>query len=101
LKISIADCRAGVVVLGMSLADFLVQKRIDAAAFRQAEPERWREWEEIFESVSPASFVAQKLYLINPVRRKYPLAAAEASAAHSAASAKPASAQPVVKPKMT
>ena len=57
----------------MSFEDYLREKKIDTSAFKTNEPERWLEWNTIFVELSPASFTAQKLYLINPIRRKYPL----------------------------
>lgn len=57
----------------MNLEEYLVTKRIDGEAFQQHEPERWQEWKNLLEQMSPTSFTAQKLYLINPIRRKYPL----------------------------
>jgi hypothetical protein len=47
--------------------------------------------------MSPASFTAQKLYLINPLRRKYTLKITEVTAAPKAST--PAAARPVMKPK--
>lgn len=55
----------------MNFEDYLISKKIDSAAFLQAEPERWKTWKEEFEQVHPKSFTAQKLYLINPLRRRY------------------------------
>jgi hypothetical protein len=52
---------------------YLISKKIDSAVFQQAEPELWKNWNEEFEQMHPASFTGQKLYLINPIRRKYPL----------------------------
>jgi hypothetical protein len=51
--------------------EYLLSKKIDSQAFKTAEPERWKEWEQLFAQVSEASFTSQKLYLINPIRRKY------------------------------
>jgi len=85
----------------MLFEEFLSGKKIDSAAFRAAEPERWQEWSQLFLQVSPASFTAQKLYLINPTRRKYPLQApAEAVQPAPAAPAAPKPARPVFKPKI-
>ena len=53
--------------------EFLATKKIDAATFEKAESEKFTEWERLFNQVNPKSFVAQKLFLINPIRRKYPL----------------------------
>jgi hypothetical protein len=52
---------------------YLTSKKIDPQMFGQAEPELWKTWSIEFEQMHPASFTAQKLYLINPIRRKYPL----------------------------
>ncbi|MFY0628283.1 MAG: hypothetical protein JXR07_18450 [Reichenbachiella sp.] len=50
---------------------YLASKKINAQDFRKAEEKLYKEWEEIFANVNPASFTAQKLFLINPLRRKY------------------------------
>jgi hypothetical protein len=81
----------------MSFEEYLVGKKIDSAALKAAEPVRWKEWQELFSQVSEQSFTAQKLYLINPVRRKYPLKVSEPSALHPADPPKPG--RPVIRPK--
>lgn len=57
----------------MTFEEYLVSKKIDSVAFSAAEPDRWKEWNSLFEVMNPTSFTSQKLYLINPVRKKYPL----------------------------
>lgn len=57
----------------MSFDEFLVQKKIDAARFRAAEPARFAEWAELFPRLHPESFTMQKKFLINDVRRRHPL----------------------------
>lgn len=57
----------------MTFEEFLIIKKIDKEAFRQHESERFAEWQKEFDSIHPASFTSQRLYLINPIRRKYPL----------------------------
>lgn len=57
----------------MTFEEYLISKKIDGAAFQTAEPALWQEWNNLFSQLSPASFTAQKLYLINPIRRKYQL----------------------------
>ena len=52
---------------------YLVSKKIDTSAFKNAEPDVWLVWKNEFEQMHPVSFTVQKLNLINPVRRKYPL----------------------------
>jgi hypothetical protein len=55
----------------VTFEEYLISKKIDSLAFKSAEPDRWSEWQKLFEEMSEASFTAQKLYLINPIRRKY------------------------------
>jgi hypothetical protein len=50
---------------------YLISKKIDSAEFLKAEPDTWKNWKNEFDQMHPASFTAQKLYLINPIRRKY------------------------------
>lgn len=57
----------------MDFEAYLISKKIDSALFQKAEPDVWSAWKYEFEQVHPNSFTAQKLYLINPVRRKYQL----------------------------
>jgi len=52
---------------------YLISKKIDSEAFKQAEGSLWLAWQTEFEQLHPNSFTSQKLYLINPIRRKYPL----------------------------
>jgi len=81
----------------MNFEEYLISKKIDSQAFRAAEPALWNEWNGLFEAMSPASFTAQKLYLINPLRRKYVMKVAEVAAAPKVTA--PAAARPVMKPK--
>lgn len=57
----------------MDFEQYLEKKKIDSTRFKTAEPERWQAWKQELEQMHPESFTAQKLYLINPIRRKYPL----------------------------
>jgi hypothetical protein len=56
----------------VNFEEYLRSKKIDSAAFRAAEEQQWESWEKEFQQISESSFTSQKLYLINPVRRKYP-----------------------------
>jgi hypothetical protein len=90
----------------MTFEDYLAGKKIDSQLFREHEPELWSAWEQEFGQQHPSSFTAQKLYLINPLRRKYLLknnpASAEKPMASEDATAQvdpPAgTSKPVVKP---
>jgi hypothetical protein len=57
----------------MTFTDYLISKKIDQEAFQKAEPALFEIWKTEFEQMHPNSFTAQKLYLINPLRRKYTL----------------------------
>jgi len=57
----------------VSFEEYLISKKINTSAFKNAEPVRWSEWEREFAQIHPNSFTTQKLYLINPIRRKYPI----------------------------
>jgi hypothetical protein len=58
----------------LNFEDFLKQKKIDSPSFHKNDQELWEEFKRIFEQVHPESFTAQKLFLINRIRRKYPFA---------------------------
>jgi hypothetical protein len=102
---------------------YLISKKIDSAEFLKAEPDLWKNWKIEFDQMHPVSFTAQKLYLINPIRRKYLLktqepaakvistavetptvqqndpTSADQQAAKTSASPKPIVPRPVFKPK--
>ena len=106
-----------------SFKEYLIKKKIDSDRFRQEAASQWESLKALFDQVHPKSFTVQKLYLINPIRRKYPLKekAPEINATTTAAAkpkpmmkkaakpvtAQPAAAKPVVakpaaaKPKIT
>lgn len=86
-----------VVLPCMDFETYLVSKKIDSAAFRQHEPERWQEFKTLFDQVHPNSFTQQKLYLINPIRRKYPLK--EMPAASEVTEKTKPTAKPIIKPR--
>jgi hypothetical protein len=78
----------------MTFTEYLISKKIDGATFQAAEPALWNEWSKLFEQMSPASFTSQKLYLINPIRRKYQLKVEATETTKPVVAAKP-----VMKPK--
>jgi hypothetical protein len=82
----------------MTFEEYLTDKKIDSAAFKAAEPARWKEWNDLFGEMSPQSFTSQKLYLINATRRKYLLKNDPAPQAPSQA---PKPGKPVIKPKIS
>lgn len=81
---------------------------VDSNAFHRSEPQRYADWKALFEHLSVGSFTAQKLYLINAVRRKYRLPlppspegphTADTNASKIDVAPKPA-AKPMFKPKI-
>jgi hypothetical protein len=93
----------------MNFDDYLSSKKIDASAFKKAEPSLFQTWNSEFDQMHVNSFTVQKLNLINPIRRKYQLKekpgdsnnAESATPPGSPSSASPARvARPVIKPKI-
>ncbi|SFF36268.1 hypothetical protein SAMN04488541_102836 [Thermoflexibacter ruber] len=52
---------------------YLIGKNINPQLFKEKEPARFKEFEQLFAQMHPKSFTAQKLYLINKIRRMYQL----------------------------
>jgi hypothetical protein len=82
---------------GPTFEDYLIGKKIDSGTFQKAEPDIWEDWRRGFEQMHPNSFTVQKLNLINPIRRKYPLAV-KPEMKPSGVSSPPAPVQPAPKP---
>ena len=57
----------------MTFEEYLVSKKIESKLFQEKEGDVWSKWKSEFEQMHPNSFTSQKFYLINPIRRKYPL----------------------------
>ena len=55
----------------MDFLEYLKSKKIDPGKFNRAEPELFGDFKQLFDQVHPNSFTAQKLFLINDIRRKY------------------------------
>ena len=55
----------------MEFEEYLKLKKIDASSFRKADTNRFEEWSNLFETMHPDSFTAQKKFLINETRRRY------------------------------
>jgi len=57
----------------VNFEEYLSSKKIDSLAFKKGEPVQWEKWQQEFVLIHPNSFTTRNLYLINPIRRKYPL----------------------------
>ncbi|MBE63484.1 MAG: hypothetical protein CMB89_14080 [Flammeovirgaceae bacterium] len=80
----------------MNLRSYLITKKIDPDLMKKAEPERYKEFNLLFSQMHPDSFSAQKLFLINKLRRKYKLE----KEAEEKTIAKPKSIKPKIVPKI-
>ncbi len=57
----------------MTFEAYLENKKIDPAKFKKGEIDRYYAFKMQFDQMHPKSFTAQKLFLINGLRRRYPL----------------------------
>jgi hypothetical protein len=57
----------------MTFEEYLKSKKIDPKSFAKRDPERFSNFENIFNQLHPNSFTQQKLFLINRIRRAFPL----------------------------
>ena len=80
----------------MNFEEYLTAKKIDSGVFRQCEPQRWHEYENVFGQVHPDSFTTQKKFVINDLRRLYHLKPAEPENATVAPEKK--TARPMMRP---
>lgn len=55
----------------MEFEAYLKQKKISLTAFKAGDQVRFAEWQELFNTMHPDSFTAQKKFLINDIRRMY------------------------------
>ena len=53
--------------------EYLLNKKIDWKSFEENEADRFSEFSVQFFQMHPDSFTSQKLYLINQIRRRYPV----------------------------
>jgi hypothetical protein len=83
----------------VTFEEYLVSKKIEAPAFKQQQPAEYEVWQNEFVQLHPNSFTAQKLFLINKIRRTFPLKEVEASPS-SPVSAPVAKPKPIMRPKM-
>ena len=60
-------------IICMQFEDYLVHKGINPDAFKEKDATLYKDWALLFSVTHPRSFTAQKLFLINQIRRKYTL----------------------------
>jgi hypothetical protein len=54
----------------MTFNDYLKSKKIDPDLFKLQDPKLYNQFSSDFDQMNPNSFTAQKLFLINSIRRK-------------------------------
>jgi hypothetical protein len=54
-------------------ATYLTGKKIDPEKFEKGDPSTFAEYQSQFAEMHPASFTSQKLFMINKLRRSYPI----------------------------
>ncbi|XOV92017.1 MAG: hypothetical protein ACFHWX_17630 [Bacteroidota bacterium] len=57
----------------MTWKEYLISKKIDPDRFKSGDNLLFREYDMLFSQMHPDSFTAQKLFLINKIRRMYKL----------------------------
>jgi hypothetical protein len=57
----------------MEFSEYLIQKNICSTSFSAGELALFQSWENAFLLQHPASFTEQNKFIINKIRRKYPL----------------------------
>ena len=57
----------------MEFSEYLLQKNISSAHFSAVEPALFQTWSNQFILMHPSSFTEQNKFIINKIRRKYPL----------------------------
>lgn len=62
---------SGSIFVDMTFEEYLKSKKIDSAKFHLNEGEIYDEYQTLFNQMHPSSFTAQKLFVINKLRRKY------------------------------
>lgn len=56
-----------------TLDAYCTLKKIDSKAFQDSDKNLWDAWSKEFKEMHPNSFTEQKKFLINKIRRLYPL----------------------------
>jgi len=57
----------------MEFSDYLAQKNICPTSFLAGDPSLFQTWSSAFNLLHPASFTEQNKFIINKIRRKYPI----------------------------
>jgi hypothetical protein len=84
----------------VTFEEYLISKRIDGKAFSEAQISMWKEWQHEFAEMHPNSFTAQKLFLINKIRRQFPLTNEPTVPVSPVSSGEWVRSKPIIRPKI-
>jgi hypothetical protein len=86
----------------MTFKDYLISRRIDPSAFAKNEPRRYREFGQLYDQVHIRSFIMQKLFVLNMLRKNYPYSPSEEEAVSAGKkSAGSSGKRPLMRPRPT
>lgn len=57
----------------MEFSEYLLQKKICSTGFSSGDPLLFQTWSDTYNLLHPNSFTEQNKFIINKIRRKYPL----------------------------
>jgi hypothetical protein len=57
----------------MTFEEYLISKKIDRNLFKNSDSDLFHSWENMFNQIHPLSFTEQNKFIVNKIRRKYPI----------------------------
>jgi hypothetical protein len=57
----------------MTFDEYLISKKIDRNLFQNSDSNLFHAWENAFNQINPLSFTEQNKFIVNKIRRKYPI----------------------------
>ena len=57
----------------MTFEEYLISKKIDRNLFENSDSDLFHSWGTMFDQIHPSSFNEQNKFIVNKIRRKYPI----------------------------
>jgi len=57
----------------MNFEEYLISKKIDQDLFKNFDSDLFMAWKNTFNQIHPLSFTEQNKFIVNKIRRKYPI----------------------------
>jgi hypothetical protein len=57
----------------MNFEEYLISKKIDQNLFQNSDSDLFKSWKNTFNQIHPLSFTEQNKFIVNKIRRKYPI----------------------------